>query len=224
MELLSVNHLVEDTLPKLDKAYRDLNISPSSEQRESLLNFYKTEFGSRLMPEDQARFSASSMVSELSPAAIQLQSAYISKNGHAVGEKDRLLDANAYPEYDLIHKQVHPYLSRVQKEFGFYDVFLISTTGDVVYSVFKEIDFGTSLESGPFRQSGLADAYRQALTSKDVTFNDFSLYLPSYQAPAGFLSTPVHHNGQTIGVVVVQFPIDDLNTINRDSTTACFAF
>ena len=167
------------------------------------------------MPTNEASsFKADTLTSQLSPAAIALQSAYITRNKYPVGEKDKELNSRRLPTiYDSFHQAIHPYLQKAQQEFGLYDVFLVSLSGDVVYSVFKEIDFGTSLKTGPFKDSGLAQSYQQGLTSDGVTFTDFSLYAPSYQAPAGFLSSPVYRKGKRIGVVIAQFPIDALNTI-----------
>jgi len=75
-----------------------------------------------------------------------------------------------------IKGHTHTY-KKCSQEFGFYDVFLISDTGDVVYSVFKEIDFGTSLTTGPFKDSGLAKAFTNSLNNDGVSFTDFSLYI-----------------------------------------------
>jgi methyl-accepting chemotaxis protein len=37
------------------------------------------------------------------------------------------------------------------EKFGYYDIFLVDPeTGDIVYSVFKELDYSTSLIDGPY--------------------------------------------------------------------------
>lgn len=62
----------------------------------------------------------------------------------------------------------------------------------------------------------MAEAFRAALSAPKGTrvFSDFSLYLPSYNAPAGFLATPIiGKNGQHLGVLAAQFPIDKLNQL-----------
>ena len=42
---------------------------------------------------------------------------------------------------------------------------------------------------------------------------DFKPYLPSYEAPVGFLASPIYDGSEKIGVAVFQFPIDTLNII-----------
>lgn len=214
LSLLSENPIVERMLPLLSNAYQRLNRIPVNDQnRSDVTAFYGNEFKSMLPPNEAAKFNADTLVSQLSPAAILLQSGYIAQNENPVGEKNKTLSSERIPAYDAFHQKTHPYLEKVQQEFGFYDVFLVSQGGDVVYSVFKEVDFGTSLTAGPFKDSGLAQAYKNALDNDGVTFSDFSLYMPSYQAPAGFLSVPVFKNEKRIGVLIAQFPISALNNI-----------
>tara|TARA_R110001606_G_scaffold375989_1_gene534457 strand:- start:855 stop:3077 length:2223 start_codon:yes stop_codon:yes gene_type:complete len=214
LSLLAENPSVVRMLPILENTYQRLKAIPVDANKLSELNrFYQTEFASRLPEDERESFQSNSLTSQLSPAAIALQYAYIASNPNPVGEKDKALSSDDIPAYDGFHQSIHPYLQKVQQEFGFYDVFLVSQTGDVIYTVFKEIDFGTSLKTGPFKNSGLAMAYQKAVESEGVTFTDFSLYLPSYQAPAGFLSTPVYRDGKRIGIVIAQFPIDALNQI-----------
>jgi methyl-accepting chemotaxis protein len=84
----------------------------------------------------------------------------------------------------------HKFLS----EFGFYDIFIVDPdNGKIVYSVFKELDFATSLKTGPYANTGIGDAFKQALGASNVdqTFiTDFADYLPSYNDPASFISSP----------------------------------
>tara|TARA_R110001583_G_scaffold76763_1_gene209764 strand:- start:355 stop:2577 length:2223 start_codon:yes stop_codon:yes gene_type:complete len=214
LSLLAENPIVVRMLPLLGNAYKRLNKIPVNDQNlDDVARFYDSEFKTRLSPDEASEFESDALISQLSPAAILLQSAYIAQNTNPVGEKDKTLNSQHIPAYDAFHQGAHPYLQKVQQEFGFYDVFLISDTGDVVYSVFKEIDFGTSLTTGPFKDSGLAKAFTNSLNNDGVSFTDFSLYMPSYQAPAGFLSVPVFKNEKRIGVLVAQFPISTLNSI-----------
>jgi len=48
--------------------------------------------------------------------------------------------------------------------FGYYDIFFVDNEGNVVYTVFKELDFATNLKQGPYSNTGIAEAYRKALS------------------------------------------------------------
>lgn len=46
-----------------------------------------------------------------------------------------------------------------------------------------------------------------------MVFVDYARYLPSYEAPAGFVAAPVFDGNRRVGVALFQFPIDALNSI-----------
>lgn len=161
--------------------------------------------------------SATDYVAPLSENSLALQFRYIVENPNPVGAKDELIAASGSQSYNRVHQQWHPSFKDFLDRFGYYDIFLIDDdTGHILYSVFKEVDFATSLKDGPYADSGLAEAFRQALNDKEDTsprFIDFTKYAPSYDAPAGFIAAPVFSDGERVGVLAFQFPIDQLNAI-----------
>jgi methyl-accepting chemotaxis protein len=147
----------------------------------------------------------------------QLQLRYIATNRNPVGQKDALVAANDGTTYATVHERYHEEFRAFQRQFDYYDVFLIEPeNGYIVYSVFKEIDFATSLISGPYAETNFGRVARMALESgagDDTFFVDFEPYVPSYNAPAAFVSSPIVENGEIIGALVMQMPIDRLNEI-----------
>ncbi|PPC77008.1 chemotaxis protein [Pokkaliibacter plantistimulans] len=220
MLLLAGSHEVQEEYPLLDKAYQGAN--PSADELNAsqygLKQFYSTQFlhfWQQHNPQASQQ-AVDTLFSKLSPTTTWLQFNYIASNPNPVGEKNKLLTAAGQSDYNQIHQLIHPYLSSAQQRLGFYDIFLISPQGDVVYTVFKEIDFATSLVSGPYARSGLADAFHQAMNMSKGQYavTDFALYTPSYDEPAGFMATPIiDAQGKKLGVLAVQFPIDQLNAI-----------
>ena len=146
-----------------------------------------------------------------------LQSAYIAENEHPIGQKNEFVRATDINYYNSQHNTLHPFFNQYLRKFGFYDIFLIDNeNGRIIYSVFKEIDFGTSLLTGPFRDSNLARAFNAARVSTDPDFvavADFEPYTPSYSAPAAFMASPIIDNGIIIGVLAFQMPVDQINDI-----------
>jgi serine phosphatase RsbU (regulator of sigma subunit) len=146
-----------------------------------------------------------------------LQSIYISLNEHPAGSKSLLYDSGDSSAYSKIHKRYHTTLRKYQKRFGFYDIMLVNAeTGIIVYTCEKEVDFGTSLLTGPFRSTNLAKSFKAAMASdaKDfVSLVDFAPYRPSYNAPASFISAPIYDGEKKIGVLVFQMPIDKINDV-----------
>ena len=143
-----------------------------------------------------------------------LQKAYIEDNPHPTGKKDEL-DSAGTTSYDAAHAAYHPWFRKFLRARGYYDIFLFDTEGNLVYTVFKELDYATNVTTGPWKDTDLGNAFRTSVSSgaDTVSFFDFRAYAPSNDAPAAFLSAPVVADGRTIGVVVFQMPIDKLNEI-----------
>ncbi|NGZ26191.1 MAG: HAMP domain-containing protein [Magnetococcales bacterium] len=99
------------------------------------------------------------------------------------------------------------------KEYGYYDLFLISADGFVVYSFSKESDLGQNLDTGALRDSSLGKAYHKAKGSNKAAVADFEPYAPSKGEPAAFLATPVMKEGQVMGSVGLQLSLDAINAI-----------
>ncbi|CZF81557.1 Methyl-accepting chemotaxis protein McpS [Grimontia celer] len=199
-------------------AYRtvptEIDASEISEQQ--LIAYYQK----KLIAPTQKKYDfkltvdASSLVEQLSTSAKYLQYAYLVDNEN--DNKAVMSTSHFGLRYDFHHNAIHDYLASTKEKFGYYDIFLIDIEGgNVVYSVSKETDFATSLKRGPFSESGLAEAYRQALTAKkgQVAFIDFAKYLPSFNEPAGFIATPIFDKGEAVAILAYQFPIDRLNAI-----------
>jgi len=102
----------------------------------------------------------------------------------------------------------------VLETLGLYDVFLFDQNGNLIYSVKKETDFANNFVDGPYKQSGLGDAYRSAIETATgrVSFVDFASYAPNSGNAAAFMATPiVGSNGTPIGVFAIQLPVDQIN-------------
>ena len=198
-----------------------LNEGENKNQRAKLNSFYQQQFLPRLEANaGAATVSAQELMSGFSENTVALQSRYIVENPNPLGEKDRLDTAGGSSSYDRLHKKLHPLMSEFLHRFSFYDIFIVDlNSGNVVYSVFKEVDFATSLKQGPYASSGLANAFAkgsQLDSREEVVFEDFSLYLPSYDAPAAFIAAPIFEQSRKVGVLIFQFPMADVNAIMSD--------
>lgn len=163
------------------------------------LNRFSTSFG--LMMEDPMK---------------DLQAAYIANNPNPTGQKDLYDKAPETIPYNFAHADFHPYFRALKDTEGLYDVFLFDTQGNLIYSVYKEADYATNFITGEFSDSGLGEAYREALSLQKAQFYfaDFAPYAPSAFAPASFLATPVFSADDTlIGVFAIQIPVERINEI-----------
>jgi methyl-accepting chemotaxis protein len=185
--------------------------------KESIKTFYENEFGKKYLNENQKSFDIENTINQLSDQELVLQYYYISNNSSALGSKHELDAAKDYSLYSKFHEQYHPSIREFLTKFGFYDVFLVDiNSGHVVYSVFKELDYTTSLSTGPYKNTNFAKAFEQAKNFSapdEFVLMDFEPYAPSYEAPASFIAAPIWKGKEKIGVLIFQMPIDRLNAV-----------
>ncbi|ACA87840.1 methyl-accepting chemotaxis protein [Shewanella woodyi] len=216
---LSNDRMVMDMMEEIPQSFFRYKDETSFKEAGELTGYYTQMFDEEYLSQNpSSTASATSKLDQLSDNSKSIQHAYISGNSHPLGSKNQLVKADDGSKYSELHKKYHPHLNQYLEAFGFYDIFLIEPeTGYVVYSVFKELDFATSLLSGPYKETGLAEAFRLANASadKNETFLvDFKPYFPSYEAAAAFISSPVYSSeGKKLGILVFQMPIDEINSL-----------
>lgn len=107
-------------------------------------------------------------------------------------------------------------LKKYADNYGYYDLFLIDKSGNVVYTVARESDFATNVVTGKYSKSGLADAFN--LGKNDLSMIDFSNYEASNNEPASFVSAPIKENGTELGVLVFQLSLKHINEIMQEKS------
>lgn len=163
--------------------YRQLEVTQiPAEFKQKLTGYYRDEFLPKLAKTEQGSPLLNSFLPE-SPASYYLQYHYIAANPNPIGKKDLLNVAPDSSKYSRVHERYHPIFRNIIKKFGYYDMFLISPQGNVVYTVYKETDFTTNLTTRPYSESNLARLVAQIRRVKETDYAgiiDFeSLFLPT---------------------------------------------
>jgi methyl-accepting chemotaxis protein len=150
-----------------------------------------------------------------------LQRLYIDDNPNPTGQKENLDMAPDGSTYSQVHGSYHPWFRQFLRERDYYDIFLFDLEGNLVYTVFKELDYATNLNNGEWKDSDLGNAFRAARDNPQtgsLQFFDFKPYAPSHGAAASFISTPIHGpDGSLAGVLVFQMPINRINAVMQIS-------
>jgi len=189
-----------------------------NKQKTAVKNYYDSQYGKEYLRINNREINTGALLSQLNNATVTLQYQYIANNSHPLGNKE-LLDSpsNDNTPYSLTHKAFHPHTREFLYHYGFYDVFIADIdTGNIIYSVFKELDYATSLLNGPYANTGIGEAFKKAASAsnpKYVYLTDFKTYSPSYNASAAFMSSPIYDGTKKIGVLIIQMPIDKINII-----------
>ena len=202
-----------------ENAISDANLTSEdiATLRGELAQYYTREFAKKYQSENNGtNLDATVLLEGITDTAAVLQHAYIYASPHPLGEKHLLTRAEGNAGYHKDHGLFHNGVRQFLEKFGYYDIFIVHPqTGHIIYSVFKELDYGTSLLTGPYANTNFAEAYKQArnMAKGEVIIADFEPYLPSYEAPASFAATPIVKDGVTEGVLIFQMPLEQINTV-----------
>ena len=203
-------------LPEFFNEYAELSISSPEDvenMRQELATYYEGPFSDEYATQNGQKPDVQALLAQLDDQSIALQYAYIQANPNPLGSKHELDTAEQETNYGKLHGVIHPVVRSFLEKFGYYDIFLVdSNSGDIVYSVFKELDYTTSLIDGPYANTNFGEAFRRAneLENGEYVLVDFKQYLPSYEAPASFIATPVYDGQEKLGVAIFQMPVDKI--------------
>ena len=213
---LSEDLSIVAAVQEFDAAYQQLGSATlPANALQTLEQYYRKQFLPRL-----DKFNSGSPILESylvqSPASRYLQYHYIAANPNPVSRKQLLDKPSDGSPYSRAHGLHHPIFRNIVSKFGYYDMFLINPKGQVIYTVFKETDFASDMQTGPYRDSNLAGLVRQVIASKEKGFTnlaDFAAYAPSYGAPASFIAAPIFSGSRLVGVLAFQMPVDEINNV-----------
>ena len=226
-EVFSNQEQVSGALGAFSAAFGEEQDTTPQNSVEGLKAFYKTDYLKKLAENSDGEPILETYFPKTT-SALALQIQFISENPAETGSKENLVRPTRVgnetldnSRYANAHEKYHPLFVRMLNKLNYYDIFLIDhNTGDIVYSVYKEADYATNLDSGPYRYTGLAEAFNKARKNPqlgNIILVDFAHYEPSYNKPAAFMATPVFDGTELKGIVAAQLNIDEINAFMTSS-------
>ena len=216
VQTLSNDLSTASAIAEFTNAYRQLENAPLPADASVKINgYYENEFLPKLGQSEQGSPVLNSFLPE-SIASNYLQYHYIANNSNPIGKKHLLDKAQDNSQYSRLHERYHPIFRNIIEKFGYYDLFLIDPDGRIVYTVYKETDFATSLVVGAYNESNLARLFSSVRRSKEKNYAriiDLESYAPSYGAPAAFIAAPIYSQDKFMGVLAIQVPVDEINNV-----------
>ncbi len=220
----SENMMIVDAMKEFKSSFKDarkendITDSKLEEYRNALKTYYTSDFTNEYKQQNNGKNpQAVNYFNQLDDDSIALQYNYIKANHNPLGEKHNLDFANDESAYSKLHAKYHPAIRDFLEQFGYYDIFLVDPdSGDIVYSVFKELDYTTSLKDGPYANTNFGRVFQDANNSNDpnyVKLVDFEPYTPSYEGAASFIASPIYDGSEKVGILLFQMPIDSINTV-----------
>ncbi|HZA09971.1 MAG TPA: adenylate/guanylate cyclase domain-containing protein [Mycobacterium sp.] len=190
------------------------NATITPAQQQAIVDYYNSQL---IKPTEEAtgdRLDINALL-PTSNAAKYLQAFYTApfKSDNESIRNDDARDGSAW---SAANARYNDFFRQIVTRFDFGDALLLDTRGIVVYCANKDVDLGTNILTGPYRESNLRDAYQKALGANSIDFvwiTDFEQYQPQLNAPTGWIVSPVGGGGRIEGVLALPFPISKINRL-----------
>jgi class 3 adenylate cyclase len=151
-----------------------------------------------------------------SNAQTYLQSLYTVPAKGDFSASAKILNAGDPSTWTKLNERYQPFFSDFADRFPFDDAMLLDTDGNVVYSTLKQTDLGANVNSGPYKTTKLAEAFRKAMKASsvdEIVLTDFEDYAPAYGTPTPWILTPIGDSGGIYGVLALQLSVDEINNV-----------
>ncbi len=117
-------------------------------------------------------------------------------------------------EYAQVEASLRPFFSRYLRDFGFTDLFLMAPTGEGVFAVNEREGLGFNYETGPFKGTERAVAFRKVRDSKALTLVGFDSF--SVNSRSAYIALPLNDATGVIGVAVFEVGKEPVFTVVGD--------
>lgn len=217
LRLLASSKMVVDATRDFHAAFEQLDQMPVPDDMKGKIDDW---YAGHVMPEVRRLLGKDAPLADYLPhdaAAAYVQYHYIVANPQPAARRRLLDDAGDGSAYSKLHALYQPLIRNAAATVGFFDLMLADAkTGRVIYGMAKETDLGTSLQTGPYRQSNLAAAVARCAGTADssaICLEDFATYLPSDGQAIAFMAAPVIDRGVVIGVLIAQLSIEEIDRV-----------
>ena len=195
---------------------RATKLPDPAEMKASIEKFYQEQFVTEFSKTNPSTPDVSSWINSLGEPGVAFQFAFISNNPKPIGEKHLFEDSGMGSTYSRLHNNYHPSFRAYLDEVGYDDIYIAELeTGNVVYTVHKDVAFGTSLKTGPFKDSPVGQVFAAVsqLEPGQTVTSDFQPYAPAFEFPSAFMATQIKIFGEAKAVLIFKIPAAKINGI-----------
>ena len=215
--VLTHSSAANSAMKDFSEAFKDLQKTPlPPDAEQTVTNYYTNVFGPELAKGTGGRPTDPLLYQPTSNAQTYLQALYTAPAKGDFAAAAKVLSAGDPSAWSASNARYQPFFSDFANRFGFDDVLLLDTDGNVVYTADKGVELGANVLSGTYQTTNLAEAYRKTMraTSVDeVIMTDFQEYAPAYGIPTPWVLTPVGDAGGIHGVLALQLKPSEINKV-----------
>ncbi len=214
--VLTHSNATTEAMKNFTGAFTDLQKAPLPPgAKEAVENYYSAVFDKRL-EEGSGQSVDGGLYRPSSNAETYLQNLYTVPAKGNFADSLKITNGGDGSEWTKFNERYQPFFADFAQRFGFEDVMLIDTDGNVVYTAFKGVDLGANVLGGPYKNTKLAEGFRKAMLAAsvdDVFLEDFEEYAPAYGEPTPWVLTPIGDSNGKSGVLALQLSGDKINSV-----------
>ncbi len=203
-----------EVIEQFADAYRELEAAGTTPEDEDAVGDYYTDVVAPQLTEVQGRPVSAAPLFPRAAAAVHLQANYVVPSA---GDDVLLDDAGDGSRWSELHSALHQSFDEIAVQTGIDDLYLIEPDSNVVvYSTAKDIDFATSLLTGPQSGTALAaliNSFPDRPEPGSTAVADFTSYTAAGDEPSLFVAGPVIADGVLAGFVALRVGPDQLSSV-----------
>ncbi|MCK2023278.1 adenylate/guanylate cyclase domain-containing protein [Microbacterium sp. kSW2-24] len=194
----------------------------TADERAQLESYYSDTFIPALEGRAGEQYGDSAFIPE-SNAGQFLQTRFTTQNLDFDADYDTLLndnDAEDGSSYSAATERYGDYLGRLIEQADYEDALLLNLDGDIVFSAYKGVELGSNLNTGPYRDTMLAQAYADAIATNSVStvvLTDFERWIPSLNVPTMWVVSPIGNDSRITGALALQVSLETINDLTTGS-------
>ena len=219
IKMFSHDYTVIKAMRDFSAAFNEYSVPPGEVYKADVIKHYVEQFVLNYAELNAGQaIDARKLLNMLDGRAFSLQYNYVLQNPYPINSKSKYNYVKDGSKYSYVHNNFHPIIRKYQETFKYDDILLVdSKTGNIVYSVQKELDYTSSLINGPCADTAIGKAFRlanAATTSDFYILTDFHEYIPIYNNMIQFIASPIFdENGIKIGVLIFRIASNSINDI-----------
>ncbi|MDX1297389.1 MAG: methyl-accepting chemotaxis protein [Pseudomonas sp.] len=105
-----------------------------------------------------------------------------------------------------------PIFKNFIQTYNYRDLKLISADGQVIFSVLRGDDYQQNLSQGAWREQSMGRLFNASLNNRKSLISDLAIN-PQTGEPSQFLITPIISDGELIALLMLELPIEPLNSV-----------
>ncbi|GJQ59181.1 MAG: hypothetical protein SCALA701_19820 [Candidatus Scalindua sp.] len=114
------------------------------------------------------------------------------------------------PQYNQTLNRYQSLMEHYVASYGYINIFLVNSNGDVIFSVTREDFTGTNLRTGKYQDFSVGQVFRRGL--EEVAFEDYTWNDTKGEFSAYF-SAPVYDNHSLSGALIIEIPFSHLDAM-----------